>query len=83
MFVVASLISQKTRIPPRFIGVPFFPPKSSGNSGYHYLFPTFNILALLDHLDRPCNYTPTTLDLDDNARSSIARSERTNIDDTG
>ena len=61
---------------------PFFSPKSSGNSEYHYPPPTFDIQAHLEHLDRPSNYTPSILDLDDDARSSIAPSERTNIDDT-
>jgi hypothetical protein len=60
---------------------PFFSPKSSGNTQYHPS-PTFDIESHLDHLDRPNNYTPSILDLDDDQHSSFAPSENFNIDDT-
>ena len=63
---------------------PFLSPKSSDNSQYHPS-PIFDIEPHLDNLDRPSNYTPSILDLDDlddDQRSSIAPSEEINIDDT-
>lgn len=60
---------------------PFFSPKSPDNSHYHPS-PTFDIESHLDHLDRPSNYTPSILDLDDDQNSSLAPSEEINIDDS-
>ena len=62
---------------------PFFSPNSSDNSEYQdYSSPAFDIQS---HTDSPNDYTSSMLDLDDlddDPRSSFARSEKINIDDT-